>query len=441
MTTATDDARNSHIRFWIIAVLFIVSSINYAERATLSYTGSQMAEEFSITTVQLGWMFSAFAWSYALAQIPGGALLDRFGSRTVYLWAIFLWSIFTFLQAFAGALAFIPVWISIVMLRVMVGFAEAPSFPANARIVANWFPTPERGTASAIFNSSQYFSLVAFAPLMGWVTGSFGWRHTYMVMGGIGLLGWALFWAVVHSPSRHKNISKREYAHIEEGGALVNLDRPAAIAQPIRWSAVGQLLANRMLLGIYLAQYCITAMTYFFATWFPIYLVRARGLSIMEAGFAAALPALAGFAGGVLGGVLSDLLLRKGMPLSTSRKIPILIGLVISCAILLCNFTDSRILVLSFMAIAFFGKGVASLGWAVMSDAAPREATGLSGSIFNLFGNTAGIVTPLVIAYILAATGNNWELALIFVFAHSVVAMISYAFIAGEIKRVVLRPI
>jgi D-galactonate transporter len=435
------DTRNSHVRFWIIAVLFIVSSINYAERATLSYTATQMAEEFSITTVQLGWMFSAFAWSYALAQIPGGALLDRFGSRTVYLWAIFLWSIFTLLQAFSAVFAIVPVWITVVMLRVMVGFAEAPSFPANARIVANWFPSSERGTASAIFNSSQYFSLVAFAPLMGWVTGAYGWRHTYMVMGFIGVLGWALFWAVVHSPSRHKSISKREYAHIEEGGALVNLDRPAAAAQPIRWSAVGQLLANRMLLGIYLAQYCITAMTYFFATWFPVYLIKARGLSITEAGFAAALPALAGFAGGVLGGVLSDLLLRKGMPLSKARKIPILLGLVISCAILACNFTDSRILVLSFMAIAFFGKGVASLGWAVMSDAAPREATGLSGSIFNLFGNTAGIVTPLVIAYILAASGNNWELALIFVFAHSIVAMVSYAFIAGEIKRVVLRPV
>ena len=403
MTDAAD-SRNSHVRFWIIAVLFIVSSVNYAERATLSYTATQISGEFGISTVQLGWMFSAFAWSYAAAQVPGGALLDRFGSRTVYLWAIFLWSIFTFLQAFAGALAFIPVWISIVMLRVMVGFAEAPSFPANARIVANWFPTPERGTASAIFNSSQYFSLVAFAPLMGYVTGEFGWRYTYLVMGIIGLLSWALFWLVVHSPSRHKSISKREYAHIEEGGALVNLDRPAATAQPIRWSAVGQLLANRMLLGIYLAQYCITAMTYFFATWFPVYLIKA-------------------------------------LPLSTARKIPILVGLVISCAILACNFTDSQMLVLTFMAIAFFGKGVASLGWAVMSDAAPREATGLSGSIFNLFGNAAGIFTPLGIAYILAASGNNWDLALIFVFAHSVVAMVSYAFIAGEIKRVVLRPV
>jgi ACS family glucarate transporter-like MFS transporter len=112
---------------------------------------------------------------------------------------------------------------------------------------------------------------------------------------------------------------------------------------------------------------------------------------------------------------------------------------VISCAILLCNYTDSQGLIMLFMSIAFFGKGVAALGWAVMSDAAPREATGLSGSIFNLFGNAAGIFTPIGIGYILAATSNNWDMALLFVFAHSIVAMVSYLFITGEIKRVVLR--
>jgi len=219
----------------------------------------------------------------------------------------------------------------------------------------------------------------------------------------------------------------------------VNLDRPAAAAQAIRWSSVGQLLANRMLLGIYLAQYCITALTYFYATWFPIYLIKARHMSLAHAGLASAGPAIAGFVGGVLGGIVSDLLLKKGVALSPARKIPILVGLVISCAILLCNYTDSQVLIMTFMAVAFFGKGVAALGWAVMSDAAPREATGLSGSIFNLFGNAAGIFTPIGIGYILAATDNNWNMALLFVFAHSIVAMVSYLFITGTIKRVVLR--
>jgi ACS family glucarate transporter-like MFS transporter len=439
MTTADSAPRNSHIRFWIIAVLFVVSSINYASRATLSFAAVPLGKEIQLSTVELGYIFSAFGWSYVIGQIPGGALLDRYGSRPIYLWSITLWAVFTMAQAFVSSLSFIPVFISLFALRFALGFAESPSFPANARIVANWFPNAERGTASAIFNASQYFSLVAFAPLMGWLAQYYGWRSVFLAMGIIGLVGAALFWALVESPSRHKSISKREYDYIEAGGALVNLDRPAAAPQPIRWGIVGQLLANRMLLGIYLAQYCITALTYFYATWFPIYLVKARHMTLAHAGFAAAGPAIAGFVGGVLGGVISDLLLKRGTPLSPARKMVIIAGLVISCAILLCNYTDSQFWIMLFMSIAFFGKGIAALGWAVMSDAAPREATGLSGSIFNLFGNAAGIFTPIGIGYILAATNNNWDMALIFVFAHSIVAMISYAFVTGQIKRVVLR--
>jgi ACS family glucarate transporter-like MFS transporter len=439
MTENGTDARNSHIRFWIVTVLFIVSSINYASRATFSFATVPLQKEIHLTTVQIGYIFSAFGWSYVAGQIPGGALLDRYGSRAVYLWSITLWAVFTGAQAFVAYISFIPVMISLFLLRLALGFAESPSFPANARIVANWFPHSERGTASAIFNASQYFSLVAFAPLMGWLAQEYGWRSVFAAMGAIGLAGAALFFLVVQSPARHGLISKREFDYIEKNGALVNLDRPAAAPQAIRWSSMGQLLANRMLLGIYLAQYSITALTYFYTTWFPIYLIKARHMSLAHAGLAAAGPAIAGFVGGVLGGLASDFLLKRGWALSVARKTVIQVGLVISCAILLCNYTDSQLLIMVFMTAAFFGKGVAALGWAVMSDAAPREATGLSGSIFNLFGNAAGIFTPLGIGYILAATDNNWNMALLFVFAHSIIAMISYGFITGEIKRVVLK--
>ena len=112
MTDTAADTRNSHIRFWIVAVLFIVSSINYASRATLSFAAVPLAKEIEVSTVQLGFIFSAFAWSYAVAQIPGGALLDRYGSRPVYLWSITLWAIFTGVQAFVTWLSFVPVLIS-----------------------------------------------------------------------------------------------------------------------------------------------------------------------------------------------------------------------------------------------------------------------------------------------------------------------------------------
>jgi ACS family glucarate transporter-like MFS transporter len=435
----SDDARNSHIRYWVIAVLFIISSINYASRATLGIAGKPLSVEFHLDPVQLGYLFSAFGWAYAIAQIPGGALLDRYGSRPVYIWSITLWSLFTTLQAFVPYFAFVPVMISMFVLRFALGVAESPGFPANARIVANWFPSSERGTASAIFNASQYFSVPAFTPLMGWLAQYYGWQSVFLVMGIIGFIGAGVFALIVYSPPRHKHISKREYAYIEEGGALVNLDKPAGGPQPIRWSIVGQLLTNRMQVGVYIAQYCINALTFFFSTWFFIYLHDARHMSVAGAALAAAGPAIAGFAGGVLGGIFSDWLLRRGLPLSLARKVPILSGLVISCAIILCNYTDSQGMIMLFMSIAFFGKGVAALGWAVVSDTAPREATGLAGSVFNLCGNLSSIATPIVIGYILKATNNDWTLALVFLVAHPIVAMIGYGLIAGELKRVVLK--
>src|SRR5690242_9062193 len=194
MTDRATDTRDSHIRFWIIAVLFIITSINYASRATLGIAASPLASEFHLDKVQLGYVFSAFAWAYVIGQIPGGGLLDRYGSRPVYLWSITLWAVFTGLQAFVSYISFVPVMISLFMLRLALGFAECPSFPANAGIVANWFPNSERGTASAIFNASQYMSVVAFTPLMGWLAQEYGWRSVFAAMGVIGLAGAALFW-------------------------------------------------------------------------------------------------------------------------------------------------------------------------------------------------------------------------------------------------------
>jgi len=430
-----------HVRYWIIATLFFLTTVNYASRATLSIAGAPLSQELGVSPVEMGYLFSAFAWAYVIAQIPGGALLDRFGSKTIYLWSIILWSIFTAAQAEIGAANWIPVVGGLFVLRFLLGVAEAPSFPGNARIVANWFPNSERGTATAIFNSAQYFSLVVFGPLMGWVTESFGWRAVFLVMGAIGIAAAFVFAWSIDAPTRHRHLSKAEFDYIQSGGALVHLDQPGTSKPkaPIRWPTLRQLLTNRMLLGVYLGQYCITALTYFYTTWFPIYLVKARGLTVFQAGFAAAGPALCGWIGGILGGLLSDLLLKRGKPLTVARKLPIVVGLVISGAILLSNTTDSQGLVLIFMSIAFFGKGIASLGWAVLSDVAPREVTGLAGSIFNTFGNISGITTPIVIGHLVNAT-NSFDAALIFVFAHSAVALVSFLGLVGPIKRLVLQP-
>jgi ACS family glucarate transporter-like MFS transporter len=192
-----------------------------------------------------------------------------------------------------------------------------------------------------------------------------------------------------------------------------------------------------MFVGIFLGQYCINALTYFFITWFPVYLVQARGMSILQAGFVASIPAICGFVGGVLGGVLSDFMLRMKYSLSVARKTPIVGGMLISMAMIACNYTDIQWVIVALMALSFFGKGIGALGWAVMSDTAPKEITGFAGGVFNMCGNLSSISTPIVIGYIIQGTGSfNW--ALVFVAANAAVAAISYLVIVGEIKRMVL---
>jgi len=204
------------------------------------------------------------------------------------------------------------------------------------------------------------------------------------------------------------------------------------------WACIKELLGNRMLLGVYIGQYCITTLTYFFLTWFPVYLVQERGMSILKAGFVASLPAICGFLGGIAGGWLSDRLLKRGYSLSVSRKTPIVIGMLMSMSMIACNYISTDMLVVALMSLAFFGKGVGALGWAVVSDTSPKEAGGLSGGIFNTFGNAAGITTPIVIGYIVQGTGS-FAGALVFVGANAALAIVSYLFIVGEIKRVTLR--
>ena len=436
----------THTRYGIVAMLFLVTVVNYADRATLSIAGPALSKDLGVDPVTMGYLFSAFGWSYVVAQLPGGWLLDRYGSKHVYAASIFFWSLFTMLQGGISLLAATAATAvaALFALRLLVGVCEAPSFPANGRIVASWFPANERGTASAIFNSAQYFATVMFAPLMGWITQVYGWPYVFYVMGALGM-GLSALWVVtIYSPTAHPRISQAELDQIARGGALVNMDRapagapaPAGAGPAVRgpsWSYIRQLLGNRMLLGVYIGQYCITTLTYFFLTWFPVYLVRQRGMSILNAGVVAALPAVCGFVGGVLGGLFSDYLLRRGCSLTVARKTPIVAGMLLSTSMIACNYVDTSAVVVAVMSLAFFGKGIGALGWAVVSDTSPRDISGLSGALFNTFGNTAAITTPIVIGYLVGGTGS-FNAALVFVAANALAAVGCYMLVVGEIKR------
>jgi MFS transporter, ACS family, glucarate transporter len=430
-----DAAKKTNVRFLILAMLFIVTTMNYVDRATLSMAAPAMRKDLGIDAILMGFAFSAFGWSYTALQIPGGWILDRYGSRLVYGLGLFLWSLFTFLQGavgfFTGATAFVILF----ALRFLMGVGEAPAFPANGRITTMWFPNHERGTAAAIFNSGQYFALAAFSPIMGVILVYFNWPAVFYSMGLIGIflaVGW---FKIIRDPRTHPRVNQAEIDYIQKGGGLANLQDKKS---EIKWFYVRQLLTNRMMLGIYLGQFCLNTITWFFLTWFPTYLVQAKGMSILKVGIIAAIPAIAGFIGGVGGGIFSDWLLRRGKSLTFARKTPIIIGLTVSGSIILANYVTTEWVVIAVMSLAFLSKGFGALGWPVITDTSPKEMVGLNGGIFNFCGNIASIVTPIVIGYLVSAQ-KSFNGALIYVGAMGIMGALSYLVIVGEIKRLEIR--
>ncbi|MGE7965515.1 MFS transporter [Pseudomonas sp. NPDC089918] len=432
-------ARPTRVRYVILLLLFVVTTLNYADRATLSIVGSALQKDLNLTPVQMGLIFSAFAWAYVAGQIPGGWLLDRFGSKRVYAWSIFLWSFFTLLQSFVGWMSVTWAVATLFTLRLLVGVAESPSFPGNSRIAAAWFPTSERGTAAGIFTSAQYFATVLFAPLMGWLTYHYGWHSVFVIMGLLGIAMTGVWWKVMHEPDEHPRANIEELTLIRAGGGLVESSHGAQSESrnPVRWGDIRQVLGQRLMIGVLLGQYCINTLSYFFLTWFPVYLVQERGMSILKAGFIASIPALCGFAGGILGGILSDSLVRRGYSLTFARKAPMVIGMLMSTSMVACVTASADWLIIMLMAFAYFGKGFGAVGWAVVSDTAPKRIAGLCGGVFNAAGNIAGITTPIVIGLILQQTGS-FNGALIFVAANALVAMFCYLVVMGPIKRLEL---
>ena len=428
----------------IVSLLFLATAINYANRTALSIAGPALAKSLHLDSVSMGYIFSAFGWSYVLAQLPGGWLLDRFGSRRIYAISLFAWSFFTFITGFTGFFIGLTAVVVLFVLRFLLGIAEAPAFPANSRISVAWFPTKETGTAAAIFNSAQYFATVLFAPLLGYIVQTYGWEYSFVFMGMVGFV-FLIFWLkFVHAPKKSRYINKAELDYITQGGALVEMDYEVKENKNNKiaptWQFLNQLLKNRMFIGVYIAQYCINAITYFFITWFPVYLVQDRGMTILKAGIVAVLPAIFGFVGGNLGGLFSDYLLKKGASLSVARKVPIVFGMLLSMCMIFCNYTGVEWMVVALMAVSYFGKGVGALGWAVNADTAPKEITGLSGALFNTFGNLSSIITPIVIGYIIGVTGS-FDWALVFVSIHAFLAIVSYVFIVGKIQRFELKKV
>lgn len=422
----------TRVRYLILSLIFIVTVFNYVDRATLSIAAPSMRGDLGFDAMTMGIAFSAFGWAYTAMQLPGGVILDRYGSRVVLGASLILWSALTFLQGYVDYFA--SAFLVLFGLRFLMGVAEAPAFPANNRLTVMWFPRQERGLATAVFQSAQYFALAAFTPLMVWLVSTWGWQHVFWVTGLAGIVIGLVWFRLVREPRKDHRVNQAEIDYIEAGGGLPTI---GDVKTPFSWKRVKAIGANRMMAGIYLGQFCLTSITWFFLTWFPTYLIEAKGMTLLKVGLVAAIPPIAGCLGGMVGGVWSDWMLRRGFSLTAARKTPIICGLLLSSSIVIANYSASLTVVIAVMSLAFFAKGVGNLGWCIVGDVSPARAMGVSGAMFNFCGNLASIVTPIAIGVMINQLGS-FDVALMYVAAMGLLGAFAYLFVVGPLKRLEL---
>jgi ACS family D-galactonate transporter-like MFS transporter len=418
-------ARATRVRLLILALVTGGTMINYLDRTVLGVAAPSLSKELSLDPAVMGVVFSAFSWTYAAAQIPGGAFLDRFGSKITYFAALTFWSLFTLLQGFAGGLA------SLLSFRLGLGVAEAPCFPTNSRVISTWFPQHERARATGVYSVGEYVGLAFLSPLLFWVIASFGWRSLFWGVGAIGITFGLLWLLTYREPHESKLVNQAELDYIAAGGGIAKHGENTRFS----WALLGKLLRSRQIMGAGIGQFAGNCTLVFFLTWFPTYLATERHMGFIKVGFYAVLPFIAASVGVITGGWVSDVLLRRTGSANIARKAPMVAGLLLASTIMTANLVSSNELVIAIMSVAFFGQGLVGLGWTVITDIAPKKAMGLAAGVFNLATNLAGIVTPLGIGFIVKATGS-FVWALVLVAGLALVGALSYLFLLGDVKRV-----
>lgn len=420
--------RATRSRFGMLGLIATGTLINYLDRTILGIAAPALMHDLAIDAAVMGVVFSAFSWSYAAAQVPGGLFLDRFGTKLTYGLSVALWSLFTLLHAFASNLGVL------LGLRLALGVSEAPCFPANSRVVATWFPQSERAFATSVYTVGEYIGLAFLSPLLFWMLAHHGWHSLFLSSGLLGVVFAFVWWRKYREPYQSDTTNQAERDLIVAGGGVV---AHQAAGAPIDWSAARRLLQFRQMWGICIGQFASNSTLVFFLTWFPSYLATERHMDFLKIGFYAVLPFIAASIGVLFGGWWSDGMLRRGLSANISRKLPIITGLLLATTIVAANFVDSNGLVIAILSVAFFAQGMAALGWTLVSDIAPDGALGLTGGIFNLAANLAGIVTPLVIGAIVSATGSFF-FALAYVSVLALIGALAYIFVLGDVKRIVL---
>ncbi|GAC1408960.1 MAG: MFS transporter [Candidatus Velthaea sp.] len=419
--------RVTNLRWAIALILGFGVLINYIDRGALSVAQQPLHDELGLGPAEFGLLSGAFFWVYALAQVPIGVALDRYGVTLLSRIGAFLWV----LASAATALA--PNLQTLFAARSFLGLAEAPTFPANAKAVAYWFPKTERGRATSLFDAAAKLSNGIGVLFTGYLMVVFGWRGMFWVTAALSLLFFGLFWAFYRNPSVDKRLTHAEATYIKNGGA--EPETPAG--EMPRGASLGYLLRQPKVWGLTIG---FTAYGYLFAlllTWLPGYLTSTFHVNILKAGsYALLIWGVGTITDLVVGGWLVDYLIKKGYDANRVRKSILIVGLIMGFAVIGAAYTkDINVAVfwitLSVAGIAFH----APVGWSIPGLIAPANSTGKIGGIMNLFNNLAGFFAPTITGLIVARTGS-FSIAIVTAAVILVVGIISYSFVLGRIEKI-----
>ena len=384
-------------RIWIYVFLFTLTLINYVDRVSLSVASHALKEEFGISPVAMGYLFSSFVWLYFIALIPMGYLVGRYGPKQVNSYGIGVWSIATVCTSFATGFT------SLITCRLIMGAGEATTYPAGARVVRDWMPVKERGLATAVFHSGSLVGPAVGAIGFGWLITAFGWRIAFVVAGAIGFVWLAAWLKWYRHPSQAPWLSEAERAEIMADAPVASASTPQAPALGFKG-----LVRSPTMWAIGLAHGCAVYATYFFLTWLPTYLQAEKGLSVMSSAFYTAIPYLGAAVLVMLIGRLSDMLVKPQAAARGGRRFVIGAVLLASSAIFLVPMLSSTwaILLVITLSLATCASAI-SLDLSLVNDLVRSgEDVGTAAGFITAVGNLFGLLAPIATGYLVANTGG-----------------------------------
>ncbi|MEZ0603485.1 MFS transporter [Paraburkholderia sp. IW21] len=414
-------------RRWTIGLLLGIGVlINYFDRINLSVAAPQLKEAFHLTPAEMGLLFSAFFWPYALLQVPAGLFLDRFGTTRVGRWGAFLWGLASAITVFASGFG------GIFAARAMLGIAEAPGFPVSSKATGYWFPRKERALATAIFDAAAKFSNVIGVPLVAVVVVNCGWRWGFGVTAILSFAYFVAFFLIYRDPSKDSKLTDLERDYIQQGGAT-----PEGTSSASAFGMLGYLLTKTKVWGLTIGFAAYGYSFYLFLTWLPGYLVQTMHMSILKsAGFAAIPWAVATVTDLAVGGWLIDHLIARGKDETRVRKTVLVTGMLFGLAVFGATQTIQPGWAIFWISIALGGLAAAApVGWSLPSLIAPKGGVGTVGGVMNFVNNLMGVAAPIVTGFIVGAT-NSFTNAFLVAGVILAIGIVSFVFVMGKIEAI-----